>query len=290
MLATEQKLKALVVRNRIKDRGAVNVMPKSSTHPRHFIIVGVLVAIVTVLLGLLLESALPLPVQASIEALTIDWLFGLHMWLLAFLFALVVVFMLYAIVVFRKRDGDDSEGEHFEGSTSLEIAWTVIPLILVVIFAFIGFKTLIDITRQEPNEVVIKAHAQQWNWQFEYEGGVISDTLIVPLQHRVHIELDSKDVIHSFFVAEFRVKQDAVPGRPTHVDFTPIMTSEEYLATAKKGEKMEVRCAELCGLSHWQMIAPVRVVPANQFTAWLHREMVKVNPALTKTEPSKTSN
>jgi len=266
-------------------------MPKSSTHPRHFIIVGVLVAIVTVVLYFVLERALPMPAQASLEALTIDWLFGLHMLVLSFLFALVIVFMVYSIIVFRRRDGDDTDGEHIEGSTTIEVIWTVVPLILVVIFAFIGFKTLNDITRQDPNSVVIKAHAQQWQWQFEYEGGVISDTLVVPLQHRVHIELDSKDVIHSFFVSEFRVKQDAVPGMKTHVDFTPIMTTAEYLAIAdRKGEEMKVRCAELCGLSHWSMMAPVRVVPENQFTAWLHREMVKVNPALTKADLSKTSN
>ncbi len=265
-------------------------MPKTSTHPRHFIIVGVLVAIVTVLLYFVLARVLPMPVQASIEALTIDWLFGLHMMVLSFLFALIIVLMVYSIVVFRRREGDDSDGEHIEGSTTIEIAWTVIPLILVVIFAFIGFKTLQDITRQEPNEVVIKAHAQQWQWQFEYAGGVISDTLMLPVNQRVHIDLDSKDVIHSFFVAEFRVKQDAVPGLATHLDFTPIMTSEEYLLTAKQGEQMKVRCSELCGLSHWSMMAPVRVVTDDKFTAWLHREMVKVNPALTKADLSKTSN
>src|SRR3954470_7822161 len=110
-------------------------MPNSSANPRHFIIVGVLVAIVTVLLDWVLDSALPLPVKASLEAVTIDWLIGLHVWIISFLFALVVVFMLYAIVVFRKREGDETDGEHFEGSTALEVAWTVIPLILVVVFA-----------------------------------------------------------------------------------------------------------------------------------------------------------
>jgi len=267
-------------------------MPKTSSHPRHFIIVGVLVAIVTVLLDLLLESALPLPVKASLEAVTIDWLIGLHVWIISFLFALVVVFMLYSIVVFRKREGDDTDGEHMEGSTAIEIAWTVIPLILVVIFAFIGVSTLNEVTRQEPNEVVIKADARQWSWSFDYGNGVISDTLRLPLNQRVHILLHSEDVIHAFFVPEFRVKQDVMPGRDNFVDFTPTMTSEAYLATeGKQGKELKLRCAELCGLSHWKMMAPVQVVPKAEFMAWLHTEMAKVNPALTKqSSTAKTSN
>ncbi len=267
-------------------------MPKSSSHPRHFIIVGVLVAIVTVLLDLLLESALPLPVKASIEALTVDWLIGLHLWVISFLFALVVVFMLYAIVVFRQREGDNTDGEHFEGNTMLEVAWTVIPLILVVIFSFIGIKALNDITKVEQDEVVIHATGQQWAWSFDYGNGVISDTLKVPVNRRVHVVLQSKDVIHAFFVPEFRVKQDAVPGMETNIRFTPTMTSAEFAATeGKEGKEIKVRCAELCGLSHWSMEAPVQIVPANEFTAWLHQEMAKVNPALTKqTTTNKTSN
>ena len=267
-------------------------MPKSSTHPRHFIIVGVLVAIVTVLLDWLLESALPWPVKASIEALTIDWLIGLHVWLISFLFALVAVFMVYSIVVFRRRGDDETEGDHFEGSTSLEVVWTVVPLILVVIFAFIGIKTLNDITKVESNEVVINVTGQQWAWSFDYGNGVVSDTLKLPLNQRVQLVLHSKDVIHSFFVPEFRVKMDAVPGHENKLNFTPTMTSADYVTTeGKQGKELKVRCAELCGLSHWSMEAPVQVVPAAEFTAWLHQEMAKVNPALTKqTTTNKVSN
>lgn len=267
-------------------------MPKTSSHPRHFIIVGVLVTVVTVLLDWLLDSALPLPVKASIEAVTIDWLIGLHVLIISFLLALVVVFMLYAIVVFRKREGDETDGEHFEGNTTLEVLWTVVPLILVVIFAFIGIRTLNDITKVEDNEVVINATGQQWAWSFDYGNGVISDTLTLPVNQRVHMVLHSKDVIHSFFVPEFRVKQDAVPGRETDLHFTPTMTSVDYLATeGKEGKELKVRCAELCGLSHWSMEAPVKIVPKSEFTAWLHNEMVKINPALTKqVATNKTSN
>src|SRR5690606_38640479 len=130
-------------------------MPKSASDKRHFILAGVLVAISTILMDLLLKAALPLPVQASIEALTIDALIGWHLTLIAFLFSLIVVFMLYAIVVFRKREGDDSEGEHFEGNTYLEIVWTVVPLIFVVVFSFYGVNALAQVIRGESNEVEV---------------------------------------------------------------------------------------------------------------------------------------
>ena len=124
-------------------------MPKSSSDMRHFIIVAVLVAIGTVVMDWLLKVALPLPVQASIQAATVDQLIGWNMTLIAFLFSLVVVFMLYAMVVFRKRDNDESEGEHFHGNSALEIIWTILPLIVVVVFSFIGVTTLAEITKAD---------------------------------------------------------------------------------------------------------------------------------------------
>ena len=102
-------------------------MPKSPTDRRHFIIAAALVAIGAVFMNWLLKAALPLPVQASVEALTVDRLIGWHLTLISVLFSLVIVFMLYSIVIFRKREGDDEEGQHFEGNTTLEIVWTVVP-------------------------------------------------------------------------------------------------------------------------------------------------------------------
>ncbi|MEZ4870357.1 MAG: cytochrome c oxidase subunit II [Caldilineaceae bacterium] len=239
-------------------------MPKSSSDRRHFIIAGVLVVIGTILMDLLLERALPLPVQASLESLTIDALIGWHLLLIAFLFSLVVVFMLYAIVVFRRRDGDDSEGEHFEGNTTLEIAWTVIPLILVVIFGYVGVVDLNKVTEKN-EEITVKVTGFQWDWSFEYDGGVLSQELMLPVGKRARMEMNSKDVIHSFWVPEFRVKQDVVPGHTTNIYFTPELVGDYTL-----------RCAELCGRSHYQMRRAVKVVEQSDFTAWLQTEQAKV--------------
>lgn len=241
-------------------------MPKSSSDRRHFIVAGALVVISTFLMNWLLDVALPLPVQASEESQIIDRLIGQHLLLIAFLFSLVVVFMLYAIVIFRKREGDESEGDHFEGNTVLEIAWTVIPLVLVVIFGYIGYVDLRDVSREEENELVVNVTAFQWDWTFEYEGGVISQELLLPVDQPAKMVMTSNDVNHAFWVPEFRVKQDLVRGHETVVRFTPVEVGDYTL-----------RCAELCGLSHWSMRRAVRVVPADEFTAWLHTEQVKVN-------------
>lgn len=239
-------------------------MPKSSSDRRHFIIAGVLVVISTFLMNWLLDVALPLPVQASEESQIIDRLIGQHLLLISFLFSLVVVFMLYTIVVFRKPEGDESEGEHFEGNTTLEIAWTVIPLLLVVIFGYIGYVDLRDVSREEPNELTVNVTAFQWDWTFEYDGGVVSQELLLPVGQPAKMVMTSNDVNHAFWVPEFRVKQDLVRGHETVVRFTPVEVGEYTL-----------RCAELCGLSHWSMRRTVRVVPEDEFTAWLHTEQVK---------------
>ncbi len=248
-------------------------MPKSATDKRHFIIAAALVAVTTVLMDILLKAVLPLPIQASLEALTIDALIGWHLSLIAFLFSLIVVFMLYSIVVFRKRPGDNSDGEHFEGNTTLEIIWTVVPLIAVIIFAFYGINTLAEVTRSEPNEVVVKVNGFQWGWSFEYDG-VLSPEMVIPVDQRVRLEMNTRDVIHSFWIPEMRVKQDLVPGQETILRFTPIVTGEYTLA-----------CAELCGRSHWSMLAPVRVVSASEFDQWLAQRRAEQNPALVQAGP-----
>ncbi len=211
-------------------------MPKSPTDKRHFIIVAALVAISTVVLNFVLEHMLPLPVEASTEARTVDQLIGWHLTMIAFLFSLIVVFMLYCIVVFRKRDGDESEGQHFEGNTTLEIVWTVVPLIMVIVFTFIGINALTKVTHAEPNELVIKVTAMQWAWSFQYPNGAVSTDLVLPVNQRARMEMNSKDVIHSFWIPEMRVKQDVVPGMTTMIRFNPIRIGD-----------YKVRCAELCG-------------------------------------------
>ena len=233
---------------------------------RHFLAATIIVVLATVAGAVLLDSADLLPPLASAQGVTIDWLFGIHLKLIAFLFALVIVFMLYSIVVFRRRPGDLTEGQYIHGNTRLEIAWTVIPLIIVAVMGYIGVVTLRDVTASSPDEMVVEVTGSQWSWRFDYpEQGLTSTELILPVNQPIRFEITSTDVIHNLWVPEFRVKQDAVPGAVNLLRVTPTVVGN-----------YKVRCAELCGLRHSQMLADVRVLERSEFNSWVGAEIARV--------------
>ena len=233
--------------------------PKRS-YTRHFVIVSVLVVIVAVLaaLGLL---AIPKFPKASTQALTVDSMFNLHLIVIGILFALVMVFMLYSLFVFRRKAGDDSDGDHFEGHTKLEITWTVVPLIVVLIFGVLGARTLREVTEPKAGEMTVEVTAFSFGWQFNYPdlGVQKATTLNLPVNQPVLFKMHSvdNDVIHSFYVPEFRVKQDLVPGVPTQLRVTPNVVGQYKL-----------RCNELCGTGHTTMLVDVNVTDQASFDAW----------------------
>lgn len=226
---------------------------------RHFVIVGILVIVMAMLTYLGLDSAGLMPVQASAQAVSIDWLWNWQVIAMSFLFSLIVVPMVYSLIVFRRRKGDTTDAEHIEGNTKLEITWTVLPLFVVIAFAYMGAFSLSETRRVDPNAVVIKVMAQQFSWTFEYpDSGVISDELHLPVNRQVVLKMESRDVIHSFWVPEFRVKQDVVPGRVTEYRITPTLIGD-----------YKVRCAELCGTSHAYMEKPVIVTSKVDYDSWI---------------------
>jgi len=232
---------------------------------KHFVIVGILVIVLAVLTYMGLDSVGLMPVPASAQAGPIDWLWDLQIKAMTFLFALIVVPMLYSLIVFRRRKGDTSDAEHVEGNTKLEIAWTVIPLIVVLIMAFIGAQNLGETRRVDPNAMVVQVTGFQWGWRFDYpDYGISSNELYLPVNKQVLLKMTSTDVIHSFWVPEFRVKQDLVPGRTTELRITPTVIGDAY----------KVRCAEICGTSHAYMENPVIVVDDAGFTAWVGEQQV----------------
>jgi len=236
-----------------------------SSSMRHLLIAGVLVAILTALLVAGLGQVRLLPVAASRQAQPIDFLFGLEFKVIAFLFSLIVVFMLYSILVFRRRRGDTSDAAHVTGSSRLEMLWTIVPLATVLYFAYLGGQTLAETQRADPHALEVNVIASQWSWRFEYpELGISSAELRLPVNKQVVLHLRSLDVIHSFWVPEFRVKQDALPGGEGFIRdllITPTMTGE-----------FKVRCAEMCGLQHAFMESPVIVVSQEEFDAWASQE------------------
>jgi len=168
-------------------------------------------------------------------------------------------------VVFRRKKGDTTDAQHVEGNTNLEITWTILPLFLVMAFAYLGAGNLAEIRRADPNAMPVKVTGFQWSWKFEYPAyGVTSDELHLPVGKQVLLQMTSNDVIHSFWVPEFRPKQDVVPGRITELRITPTLIGN-----------YKVRCAELCGTSHAYMEKPVVVSTQADFDAWM-AEQVKL--------------
>jgi len=232
---------------------------------KHLIIAGILVVVVTALLILGLGQVDLLPIAASAQAQPIDRMFDLEFKVIAFLFALIVVFMVYSIVVFRRKAGDTTDAKHIEGNTSLEVGWTIIPLVTVLAFAYMGSQALGDTQRIDPRAIEVNVVGSQWSWSFEYPDlGVITDKLYLPVGQQALLHLSSADVIHSFWVPEFRVKQDALPGGDEFVRDLRITPTEigEYT----------VRCAELCGRRHAFMESPVIVLSQVDFDSWVIQE------------------
>jgi cytochrome c oxidase subunit II len=226
---------------------------------RHFWVVGILVIVMAVLTYVGLNAAGLMPIEASAQSVSIDWLWNWEIIAISFLFSLIVVPMAYSLIVFRRRKGETGDGEHIEGNATLEIAWTIVPLVIVLVFAYMGAYSLGDIRRVDPNALTIKVKAQQFVWTFEYpEYGIISKELHLPVNRQVLLKMESADVIHSFWVPEFRVKQDVVPGRVTEYRITPTLIGN-----------YKVRCSELCGAGHAFMEGAVIVDSQADYTAWI---------------------
>jgi cytochrome c oxidase subunit II len=241
-----------------------NPMKNRLRKATHLIIASVLVVVVTVLLILGMEYVRILPVAASAQAQPIDDLFHLELKVIAFLFSLIVVLMVYSIFIFRRKRGDATDAAHIEGSTKLEIAWTIAPLATVMVFAVLGGNALAATLAPEPKPLRVEVIGKQWAWSFVYpDYGVISDKLYLPEDKQTILLLRSEDVIHSFWVPEFRVKQDALPGGEDFV--------RELRVTPTEQGEYTLRCAELCGLQHTYMESPVIVLGQAAFDSWLNQ-------------------
>jgi cytochrome c oxidase subunit II len=204
--------------------------------------------------------ALPwLPEPASNEADRIDPLFWFVIVICIVVFAVVAAVMVYSITHFRAAPDDDSDGPPVHGHTGLEIVWTIIPTLLVTA---IGIYSAIVLSRNDAlgaNAMRVNVTAQQFAWSFSYPEakGLTSGTLRLPKGRSIQLVLQSKDVIHSFWVPEFSQKEDTVPGIVTTLHFTP-----NRLGT------FPVICTELCGLGHALMRSHVTILPAAKYDEW----------------------
>lgn len=185
----------------------------------------------------------------------VDFTFWFIMGISILLLLIITAAMLYFVYKYNKKR--HPVASDIEGNTTLEIIWTVIPIILVMIMFFIswaGFKNMRDVPK---DAMVVNVTGQMWKWSFEYDNKKKSDTLFLPVNRNIKFDLKSIDVIHSFFLPAFRVKEDAVPGRTNYYWIRTIAEGNYYAA-----------CAEYCGLNHSYMYAPIVVISEEKFEIW----------------------
>ena len=203
------------------------------------------------------------PAQASSAAGDIDTLYDVLLVVSVPIFVLVMTVVVYSVYAFRVKPGDSRDGAPIHGNTRLEIVWVTIPLIIVSVLAAYGWIVLDDIEAKKADALVVNVTGQQFAWSFEYpaQGKLQSNELVLPQDRPVHFKINTKDVLHAFWVPEFRLKSDAVAGITTDVRLTPTRLGS-----------YPVVCAELCGIGHSTMRQTVRVIPAADFDAWVKQQ------------------
>jgi cytochrome c oxidase subunit II len=229
-------------------------------HPlAQMMVLGVLASVVGTAIVLLMDW---FPEDASTASDDIDLLYDVLLIFSVPIFVLVMTIAIYSVIKFRARPGVSGDGAPIHGNTRLEVFWVTVPFLIVAGLAVYGWFVLDDIEAKQPNEMVVNVTGRQFTWTFEYPQEKVNSTdLLLPKDRPVEFRIRSNDVIHSFWVPEFRLKSDAVPGLTTTIRLTP-----------NKVGQWQVVCAELCGLGHSTMRQQVRVLEEPEFNSWVERQ------------------
>lgn len=198
------------------------------------------------------------PDVASTIAAKVDAISYFILLVSVFFFFLIFIMTVIFIVKY-KRKTDQDETSPVDHNFKLEVIWTVIPIILVMIMFVWGFQVYLEMAVPPKDSMEIRVTGQKWFWTFDYANGASSPgELVVPIHTPVKVLISSKDVIHSVYVPAFRIKMDALPNRYTVT----------WFEATKIGE-YPLYCAEFCGTEHSGMRAKVRVVSTEDFQIWL---------------------
>jgi len=276
--------------------------------------IGVVVTLVSLWVGF--NHGL-LPEQASAQSVLVDNFFDVMMVIATALFIVVEGTIVYCMVQFRRRAGDDSDGLPIDGNLPLEAFWTAIPAVIVIGLGIYSVQIFQDMGGFSPGDVVhdhgmmiaqspdaslagmapeemdakqlaavygigapyeregqaadvsVNVSGMQYAWIFTYpDTGIVDGELHVPVDSDVQLNISAQDVIHSFWVPQFRLKQDAIPGKDTELRFTPI-----------KVGTYPVVCAELCGSYHGAMRTQVIVHTQEDFQNWMDQRLASAMPA-----------
>lgn len=202
-----------------------------------------------------------MPPQASTVSDEVDGLFYFIFWITVFFFVLILTLMIWFVIKYRYREGRETPERAPAHSTALELTWTVIPTVLVLMIFYYGFRGFLKMSIAPPNAYEIQVTASMWNWSFTYPNGHVNNELHIPVDIPVRLVLNSTDVIHSLYVPAFRVKRDAVPGRYNRFWFKATQLSPP--------EGFDIYCAEYCGRGHSKMLSKVVVHDGEDFKKWL---------------------
>lgn len=179
--------------------------------------------------------------------------------LIVCVFFLTLITVLMLVFVFKYSRKKNPRGTNIHGNVALEITWTAIPTILVLIMFWFGWENYLETVNVPENAMPVKVTAQMWKWSFEYEDGKKTDTLYVPVDKPVKLILHSTDVSHAFFVPAFRIKKDVYPNQERIAWFV-----------ANKPGEYHIACAEYCGLNHSYMASTIVVLNEVDFKNWMY--------------------
>ncbi len=172
---------------------------------------------------------------------------------------LVTVAMIYFVIKYRASKNPIPTQYH--GNAVIEVIWIVIPTIIVLSMFYYGYTDYSDLRNTKEFDEEYSVVAKMWDWDFKYENGATTDTLYVPVGKTLKFNITSLDVLHSFYIPAFRIKEDAVPGRTGFVVITPLKTGV-----------YDIACAEYCGVNHWNMYKKFVVLEQDEYYAWVESQ------------------
>ena len=233
--------------------------------PRNIILLLIL-AVILITIGVLVATTIDvsaiLPIQASESAIYIDQLFRTMLGIAVVIFLIVEGGLIYAVFRFRRKRGETGDGAPIHGNTLLEVIWTLIPAIIVIVISIYSYQILTEIERPGVKPLVIEVIGKQFAWEFRYPDEEVTTTsLHLPIDREINLQITSEDVIHSFWVPEFRIKRDATPGQ----------ISELILRPTEAGT-YRILCAELCGPGHAAMVTEVVIESKEEFDDWIEKQ------------------
>lgn len=199
-----------------------------------------------------------LPEKASTFTDFVDPAFMLFYWISVFFFILICALIVVFTVKYLRRRPNQIATAQITHNLTIELAWTLIPLVIVMGLFFVGLKGYLKMRIPPSGYMQVNVRGQKWSWSFEYPSGAVNDSLVVPVNTPVKLVMTSRDVIHSFYILAFRTKADVLPNRYTSLWFQATRTGT-----------FQVQCTQYCGTNHSYMLTAVKVLEPEAYQEWL---------------------